>query len=316
MDFYARAKDELVRAMPERQCCKAAELCGLVKTDGVVRITEGRVSLSIPESSAAVARKVLALLKDVTRPEVQVAVAKSRGIPRGNAYIVRLPDHEDAINLLETLGLTQLRTGGGADPGILDAYCCKRAFIRGAFLGAGYMSQPGKGYHLEIYVESEPFAEFLAELIVQFGVRAGIVERRGRYVVYVKDGDGVVELLRVMEAPNALLELENDRVLRSIRNDVNRLVNAENANVAKTVEASCRQVQDIELIDEYLGLERLPASLRQVARARLDYPEANLTQLGQMLTPQITKSGVNHRMRRLASLAASLRRKGGPPDAV
>ena len=116
VDFYARAKDELVRAMPERQCCKAAELCGLVKTDGVVRITEGRVSLSIPESSAAVARKVLALLKDVTRPEVQVAVAKSRGIPRGNAYIVRLPDHEDAINLLETLGLTQLRTGGAPIP--------------------------------------------------------------------------------------------------------------------------------------------------------------------------------------------------------
>lgn len=311
MDFYARAKDELVRAMPERQCCKAAELCGLVKTDGVARITEGRVSLSIPESSAAVARKILALLKDVTRPEVQVAVAKSRGIPRGNAYIVRLPEHEDAMNLLQRLGLASLHTGVGADPGILEAYCCKRAFIRGAFLGAGYMSQPGKGYHLEIYVESEEFAQFLAGLITEFGVRAGVVERRGRYVVYVKDGDGVVELLRVMEAPNALLEMENDRVLRSIRNDVNRLVNAENANVAKTVDASCRQVQDIELIDECIGLRKLPASLRQIAQARLDNPEASLTQLGQMVTPEITKSGVNHRMRRLASLADSLRRKGG-----
>ena len=311
MDFYARAKDELVRTMPERQCCKAAELCGLVKTDGVARITEGRVSLSIPESSAAVARKILALLKDVTRPEVQVAVAKGGGVPRGNAYIVRLPGHEDAMNLLQRLGLADLHSGGGPESDVLESYCCKRAFIRGAFLGAGYMSQPGKGYHLEIYVESEAFAHFLAELMTEFGVRAGIVERRGRHVVYVKDGDGVVELLRVMEAPNALLEMENDRVLRSIRNDVNRLVNAENANVAKTVDASCRQVQDIQLIDDYIGLRRLPASLRQIAQARLDNPEASLTQLGQMLSPEITKSGVNHRMRRLASLAESLRRKGG-----
>ncbi len=311
MDFYARAKDELVRTMPERQCCKAAELCGLVKTDGVARITEGRVSLSIPESSAAVARKILALLKDVTRPEVQVAVAKGGGVPRGNAYIVRLPGHEDAMNLLQRLGLADLHSGGGPESDVLESYCCKRAFIRGAFLGAGYMSQPGKGYHLEIYVESEAFAHFLAELMSEFGVRAGIVERRGRHVVYVKDGDGVVELLRVMEAPNALLEMENDRVLRSIRNDVNRLVNAENANVAKTVDASCRQVQDIQLIDDYIGLRRLPASLRQIAQARLDNPEASLTQLGQMLSPEITKSGVNHRMRRLASLAESLRRKGG-----
>jgi len=311
VDFYARAKDELIRAMPERECCKISELCGLIKADGVVRIASGRMSLSIRESSAAVARKIVALLKDVSRPEVQVAVAKERGLVRGKAYIVRLPRHDEVVRLLDVLGLSASSAAGGPDPRIVENYCCKRAFIRGVFLGSGYMSLPGKGYHLEINVETEGFAEFLSQLIGEFGVRTGIVQRRKRYVVYVKDGDDVAELLRIMEAPNALLEMENDRIVRSIRNDVNRLVNAENANLAKVVEASCRQVQDIELIDEAMGLHRLPPSLREIAMARLENPEASLTQLGAMLTPAIGKSGVNHRMRRLAQIADSLRRKKG-----
>lgn len=311
MEFYARAKDELVRVAPESACCKTAELSALVKTDGVVRISEGRLSISIPESNAGVARKIVALLKDAGRPELQVAVRKNRGLPKGNTYIVSIRRHEEALELLDKLGLSGSASFKGPDAAIVEKWCCKRAFIRGAFLGAGYMSQPGKGYHLEIAVESSTFAQFLCDLVAEFGVHTGIVQRRGRSVVYVKDGDGVVELLRIMDAPNALLELENDRIVRSIRNDVNRLVNAENANLAKSVEASCRQMQDIKLIDDYMGIQRLPVSLREIAMARMENPEANLTELGSMLVPAISKSGVNHRMRRIAQIAQNLRDKDG-----
>ena len=182
MDFYARAKDELIRAMPERECCKISELCGLIKADGVVRIASGRMSLSIRESSAAVARKIVALLKDVSRPEVQVAVAKGRGLVRGKAYIVRLPRHDEAVRLLDVLGLSaSSRRRAGRIRELLRTTAAS-APSSGVFLGSGYMSLPGKGYHLEINVETEGFAEFLSQLIGEFGVRTGIVQRRKRYV--------------------------------------------------------------------------------------------------------------------------------------
>ena len=169
------------------------------------------------------------------------------------------------------------------------------------------MGEPEKGYHVEMALKYRTHADDIVELLRQFHIRAGIVQRRERSVVYIKHGDEVVEFLRVIEAANALLELENTRIVRSIRNDVNRLVNAENANVSKVVEASVRQIQDIQLIDEMMGIGRLPPALREIAWLRLEYPEASLTELGTMLSPKLSKSGVNHRMRRISEIANRLR---------
>jgi hypothetical protein len=318
VDFYSLMKDELVRAMPERDCCRVAEISALLLADGVIRTSEGHVSIVIAETHAGVARKVVSLIRDLQwpaaeRPSVEVAVRnrKRKGAPRGNLYLVRIANHNEAVDLTGLLGLGPARHDSdlvrGVEPHIVARRCCKRAYIRGVFLGAGYMTDPSKGYHLEIAIRGPEHAQFISDLLREFGIRAGIVPRRGRSVVYVKDGDDIVELLRVMQASSALLELENARILRSIRGDVNRLVNAENANLSKTVDASLGQIRDIELIDDVMGIRRLPPALAAAARLRLENPEASLTELGAMLSPPVSKSGVNHRMRRIARIADDIR---------
>ncbi|MCR4425345.1 MAG: DNA-binding protein WhiA [Firmicutes bacterium] len=313
VEFYDRTKEELVRVMPARDCCRIAELSALVKTDGTIEVSEGSLSLVLADSNAAVARKIVALLREVGGSDVEVTVRKGRTLRRGNTYLVRIPKEADAVSLLERLGIWG---DGGIESGIprsvVRQRCCKRSYVRGAFLGAGYVSEPGRGYHLEIAVDDRPYGEAIAKLLQEFDIHPRIIERRDHSVVYLKDSDDVVELLRVMEATGALLDLENTRIVRSIRNNVNRLVNAENANVAKSVEASCRQIQDIELITEAMGLSRLPETLASIARARLDNPEASLSELGEMVHPPIGKSGVNHRMRRLARIAQRIRDRGEP----
>ncbi|HBK61245.1 MAG TPA: DNA-binding protein WhiA [Firmicutes bacterium] len=313
MDFYSLMKDELVRAVPERECCRVAELSALVKADGAIQISEGRVCIAVSQSHAGVARKVVSLLREVhrpalERPAVEVAVRKSKGAPRGNVYVIRVVNHDEAVELLDRLGLAG-RNGLalGVEPRVVARRCCKRAYIRGAFLGAGYMGDPSRGYHLEIAVLGRQHVQDICSLLGEFGIRSGVVPRRGRSVVYLKDGDDIVELLRVMQASSALLELENTRIVRSIRGDVNRLVNAENANLGKIVDASFNQIRDIQLIDDMMGIRRLPQALAEVARLRLERPEASLAELGAMLSPSVSKSGVNHRMRRIARIADDIR---------
>jgi DNA-binding protein WhiA len=311
VDFYSLMKDELVRAMPERDCCRVAELSALLIADGVIRTSEGRVCIVVSETHAGVARKVVSLIRDLERPalerpgvEVSVRNRKRKGAPRGNLYVVRMVNHDEAVDLLDRLGLA--RQDGlvrGVEPRVVARRCCKRAYIRGIFLGAGYVTDPSRGYHLEMAILGLEHAQYICGLLAEFGIRARVVPRRGRSVVYLKDGDDIVEMLRVMQASSALLELENARILRSIRGDVNRLVNAENANLGKTVDASLDQIRNIQLIDDVMGIRRLPPALAAAASLRLENPEASLAELGAMLSPPVSKSGVNHRMRRIARIA-------------
>ena len=317
MDFYSLMKDELVRVMPERDCCRAAELSAIVKADGDVRVLGGRVCVVVSLTHAGVARKVVSLVRDGEltgsgRPGVEVSVRnrKRKGAPRGNVYVVRVVDADESAVFLDRLGLAGPEgLAHAVDPSVAARRCCKRAYIRGAFLGAGYITDPSKGYHLEIAAVDPQHAQDICGFMAEFGIRSGIVPRRGRSVVYVKDGDDIVELLRVMQASSALLELENTRIVRSIRGDVNRLVNAESANVAKTVDASMDQIRDIQLIDDTMGVRRLPPALAAAAQARLENPESSLKELEAMLSPPVSKSGVNHRMRRIARIADDIRQK-------
>ena len=185
--------------------------------------------------------------------------------------------------------------------------CCKRAFIRGTFLSSGSISDPEKGYHFEIVCPDRGKAEQLQGIIRSFHVEAKIVVRKKSYVVYVKEGAQIVDMLAVMEANVALMNLENIRILKEMRNTVNRKVNCEAANINKTVNAAVRQVEDIQLISRTVGFESLSDALAQVARLRLKYPDATLKELGMMLNPQVGKSGVNHRLRKLSEIADELR---------
>jgi DNA-binding protein WhiA len=185
--------------------------------------------------------------------------------------------------------------------------CCKRAFIRGAFLAAGSMSDPQKSYHFEIVCQEERKANQLQSVIRSFEIDAKIVQRKKSYVVYVKEGAQIVDMLAIMEAGNSLMDLENIRIVKEVRNSVNRKVNCETANINKTVNAAVKQIADIELIRQRVGFQSLNEGLAQIAQFRLQYPEATLKELGMMLTPQVGKSGVNHRLRKLSVLADELR---------
>lgn len=189
----------------------------------------------------------------------------------------------------------------------VQAVCCKRSYIRGAFLTAGSMSDPSKSYHFEIVCSEEEEAMHLRDIINSFDMDAKIVPRKKTFVVYLKEGSQIVDILNVMEAHIGLMELENVRILKEMRNSVNRKVNCETANINKTVSAAVRQMEDISYIKETAGFDKLPEGLKDVALTRLEYPEATLKELGSLLREPLGKSGVNHRLRKLSEIADKLR---------
>ena len=227
-------------------------------------------------------------------------------------YVVVIKKHDEAMKVLlasklideygeiaEKLSVT--------DNLLIQRECCKRAFIRGAFLAAGSISAPEKFYHFEIVCATDKKAKQLQEIIQNFNIDAKIVERKKHFVVYIKEGSGIVDILNVMEAHIALMELENVRILKEVRNSVNRKVNCETANLNKTISAAVKQIEDIEYIRDNYGLSKLSESLEEMARLRLDNPDASLKELGDMLSPPVGKSGVNHRLRKICEIAEDLR---------
>lgn len=191
---------------------------------------------------------------------------------------------------------------------LVSKSCCKQAFIRGAFIARGSVTDPEKGYHFEIVCDTREMAELLIDIIGTFEVEAKLVERKKSFVVYIKDGSMIVDLLNVMGAHMSLMDMENVRILKDVRNRINRKVNCETANLNKTVNAAVKQIEDIQYIEATKGLKYLPDGLRVIAEIRLDEPELSLYDLGQKLSPPLGKSGVNHRLRKISEIASKLRR--------
>ncbi len=212
---------------------------------------------------------------------------------------VKMWDHESGIPILRDT----------VDGLLIQQGCCKRAYIRGAFLAAGSISDPEKSYHFEIVCRTMEQAKQLQEIINSFEVDAKIVERKKHFVVYLKEGAQIVDILNVMEAHIALMNLENVRILKEMRNSVNRKVNCETANISKTVNAAVKQLEDIIYIRDTMGFETLPEGLREIAELRLEYPEAPLKELGTYLNPPVGKSGVNHRLRKISTIAEAERER-------
>ena len=191
---------------------------------------------------------------------------------------------------------------------LLARSCCKRAFLRGAFLASGSISDPQKSYHFENVCQEEAQAQLLQELYHSFELDAKIVQRKKYYIVYLKEGAQIVDALNVMGAYVALMNLENVRIFKEMRGSVNRIVNCETANINKVVGAACRQMEDIHYIQSKIGLDELPPSLKEMALLRLEYPDSSLKELGELCNPPVGKSGVNHRLRKLGEIAMKLGR--------
>ena len=315
MSFSSRVKEELSRQISPARHCRIAEIAAILSLCGRIQISaEDRYCIRIHTENVAVARKYFTLLKKTFNIRTDVSIRSGINPGRSRTYIVAVREHEEALKVLQAVKLINSQGEIGENLSlirnvVLQNACCRRAFIRGAFLAAGSISAPEKFYHFEIVCPTEPKAEQLKNIIATFDIEAKIVPRKKYYVVYIKEGSQIVDILNVMEAPVSLMELENIRIVKEMRGSVNRQVNCETANINKTVSAAVKQIEDIRFIQSVAGLSGLPESLQEMARIRLERPEATLKELGEALEPPVGKSGVNHRLRKLSLVAEELRQQ-------
>lgn len=316
MSFSGDIKDELSRQMNPARHCQIAELAALLSICGSIIITSSNeYRLKIHTENQAVARKVFTLVKKTFNIEADISIRRNMS-RRSSMYSVIVKKHEDALRILQATKLLEEQESGLdeihiVNPIVIQQTCCKRAFLRGVFLAAGSISDPTKSYHFEIVCNAEEMAMQMIHLLSTFSIDAKIVPRKKVFVVYVKEGSQIVDILNIMEAHISLMDLENVRILKEMRNTVNRKVNCETANINKTVSAAVKQIEDITYLKDTVGLSELPENLKQTALARLEYPEASLKELGELLDPPVGKSGVNHRLRKLGELADKVRHERG-----
>ncbi len=314
MSFSGEVKNELSYQISKARHCNLAELAAIIGMCGAVCISSsGRHRIRIHTENITVARKCFTLLQKTFNIVIDVSfhLHKDSG-NRNTIYTVLVRDHDSALRVLQALKLLDQEKEvaelvSPANLLLVQKSCCRRAFIRGAFLSAGSISNPQKSYHFEIVCSSMERAEQLQALIRTFGPDAKIVQRKKHFIVYIKEGAQIVDMLNIMEAHVSLMKLENIRIVREMRNTVNRKVNCEAANINKTVSAAVRQIEDIRYLEAVRGLDALPGGLADIASLRLAHPDASLKELGELLVPPVGKSGVNHRLRKLSQLAEKLR---------
>ena len=316
MSFSSQIKDELSRQVAPARHCQIAEIAAILSLCGRIQISgNDHYSIKIHTENVTVARKCFTLLKKTINIVTDISIRRSNHLAKNRIYSVAVKQHEDAYRILKATKLLaddgeigeNLSVVGNV---VVQNSCCRRAFLRGAFLASGSISDPEKSYHIEIVCATEPKAKQIQSIMATFDIEAKIVVRKKYFVVYIKEGNQIVDMLNVMEAPLSLMELENIRILKEMRSNVNRQVNCETANINKTVSAAMKQIGDIEYIRDTVGFESLPANLAEIARARLEKPEATLKELGEDLEPPVGKSGVNHRLRKLCEIAENLRSQG------
>lgn len=311
MSFSNETKNELARIIPPKECCQLAELGAIVRSDGVIQLNSGgRISLNLSTENPAIARKTFFLLRKIFAIQPEVMVRKNSRLKKNNTYLVRVPPGLETKNILAQLGMMDKshHFHNGIKASLVKRKCCAQAYLRGAFLGGGSINDPaGKDYHLEFITDNEEYSQALISFLSRYKLKAGLSQRKEKMVIYLKEADQIIEVLNIIGAHNALLNFENVRVFKGMKNKVNRLVNCETANLEKTVDAAVRQVENIRLIEATKGLDNLPESLQELAELRLAYPEASLKELGEMLIPRVGKSGINHRMRKIEQIAEKIR---------
>ncbi|MDR0435046.1 MAG: DNA-binding protein WhiA [Gracilibacteraceae bacterium] len=312
MSFSGTAKDELARLREEKPCCRLAEIAALIRLDGTLQFG-GRENwaIQVVTENAAVARKLFNLARAELERPADVTIRRKMRLRKNMSYLVRVypKDRRDLtrLGILSEKGEWQT----GVNRALIRSRCDKKAYLRGAFLAGGSVNNPERDYHLEIITNNLPLAKDLQTILRGFRLKAKISARKNSYVVYIKESEHIFEFLALVGAHQALFAFEDARILKGMRNQVNRLTNCETANLDKTVSAAVRQAENIRRIAGRGELALLPAGLREIAELRLARPECTLKELGEMLTPPVGKSGVNHRLRRIEEIANGLARKGG-----
>lgn len=314
MSFSSEVKEELSRQVPSARHCQIAELAAILSVCGQVCISaEDRFQVVVQTENVSVARKYFTLLKKTFKIEAEMRIRRNTYLKKAMVYRVEVNSHEDTVRILQATKFMTPELEIAEDLStmnrlVIQKECCKRAFLRGTFLAAGSISDPEKSYHLEIVCATQERAVQVQSILRELELDARIVNRKKNQVVYLKEGSQIVELLGLMEAGISLMNLENIRILKEISNNVNRKVNCETANIGKTVSAAVKQIEDIRYIETHMGFSQLTEGLEEIAVLRLRYQDATLKELGEMLSPPVGKSGVNHRLRKLSRIADELRR--------
>ncbi|GIO26396.1 DNA-binding protein WhiA [Ornithinibacillus bavariensis] len=309
MSFASEIKKELTTVESD-PCCSNAELAALIRMNGTISVSQMQYTLDIQTENAAIARRIYTLLKaGFSLTPVELLVRKKMKLKKNNVYIVRLKQNVQGI--LTELGI--MKDGYSFFRGIPEQFvekdCCKRAYLRGAFLAGGSINNPEtSSYHLEIFNSNEDHNQALCELLNTFDLRSRVLERKKGYIVYMKEAERITEFLNIIGAHNALFKFEDVRIVRDMRNSVNRLVNCETANLNKTIGAAFRQIENIKLIERTVGLESLPEKLREVAILRVQHEDVSLKELGELVSSgKISKSGINHRLKKIDEFAEKIK---------
>lgn len=311
MSFSLEVKSELSRIEEIGVCCKKSELAGIIRAGLGIRSARGKERLIFATQNAPLSRHLFARVKELYHTGPEVIMLKTRRFRTHAIYRLDFTgflDHQED-GLLRDMGLKiEADLSGIAYQHIaLKNRCCKRAYLRGGFMATGSISDPDKSYHLEITFSNRVQAKEYMHYLKDFGIDSRSILRKGHYLVYLKEGQEIVDFLNVTGAHGALMSLENIRILKEMRNQVNRIVNCETANLSKTVDASFRQGESIWYIKDHAGLESLPKGLYEIAVIRLENPDVSLSELGGMLNPTLSKSGVNHRLRKIDRIAEELK---------
>ncbi|WP_099159916.1 DNA-binding protein WhiA [Virgibacillus ndiopensis] len=308
MSFASEIKKELTSVQLD-ECCIRAELAALVRMNGAISVSRQDYLLDVQTENAAIARRIYTLIKSLYSFQVELLVRKKMKLKKNNVYIVRMK--EDVRVLLSDLDI--LQEPYTFDRTISEHYlkksCCKKSYLRGAFLAGGSVNNPEtSSYHLEIFNSYQEHNDSLCNLLNSFNLKARKLERKNGYITYIKEAEKITELLSIIGAHNALFKFEDVRIVRDMRNSVNRLVNCETANLNKTIGAAFRQIENINLIDKTVGLDTLPEKLREVAVLRVQHQDVSLKELGELVSNgKISKSGVNHRLKKIDEFADKIR---------
>jgi len=321
MSFSYEVKEELARIVSDT-CCQRAELASLIRMAGSIKITggSGKAVLQIQTEHASTARKAFKLLKKHVKSSVEVVIRKNNFLKNHSMYIISV-NLQEASDLLRELGILSeneksIGFKGSINPLLVRKRCCRRAYLRGAFLGSGSISDPKGPYHMEYVTIGKRQASALSRLISSFGLNSRVMERKGSHMVYLKDGNNIADLLGIMGAHNSLLKFEEIRVIKEMRNSVNRMVNCETANLNKTVDAAVRQIECIKFLKQHNLFEELPLNLKHIAELRLKFPDLSLKELGQMMSPVLGKSGVSYRLKKIESIVENLQSMKGEKNHV
>ncbi len=304
MSFAGEIRDELAHVEPDCQDCKIAELSALIRIEGKL---SANYRLELTTETASVARRIVSLIHDVYGLKTEITTRRST-LHKSYNYLITVPAQIGLEKALRNLGIiSDQGLEFGIPPNLVKKECCAASYLRGAFLGGGFIADPRGDFHFELTTQHEELAHGLVGIMDDLGIPAKASLRRGTYVVYLKGADSITDFLALTGAHRGVLALENVRVTKSVRNDVNRRLNAEMANQAKSIDASMDQVMAIRLIIDKRGIESLPPALQDLARLRLAHPDVSLRELGELADPPLSKSAVYHRIRRIEAIAQELR---------